>query len=125
MLYDVLTPSEYLAALEDDWRKAHLLEIRAKILDREPGLVERINFKMLAYGTDDIELFHLNAQRGYVSLYVGNIETIDPERALLSAFSLGKGCIRFRKTANLKDPGLDTFIERALSLFKAGNPVDC
>lgn len=125
MLYDVKTPSEYLESLEDDWRKSHLLRIRDMILEAAPKIVERINYKMLAFGSDADELFHLNAQQAYVSLYVGNIETIDPDRALLSAYSLGKGCIRFRKTSDLDDPGLKTFIDRALGLYGGGNAVDC
>ncbi|MEM6554677.1 MAG: DUF1801 domain-containing protein [Pseudomonadota bacterium] len=125
MLYDVNSPSEYLESLEDDWRKSHLNRIRAMILAAAPRIVERINYKMLAFGTESEELFHLNAQRSYVSLYVGNIETIDPDRELLSAYSLGKGCIRFRKTSNLDDPGLKTFIDRALELFREGDAIDC
>ena len=87
MLYDVISSSDYLETLEDDWRKAHLMKIRDMILDAAPKIVERINYKMLAYGTDTVELFHLNAQKGYVSLYVGNIEKIAPEPRILSAFS--------------------------------------
>ena len=125
MLYDVKTPSEYLESLEEDWRKSHLLKIRNMIQKAAPKIVERINYKMLAFGSDTEELFHLNAQQAYVSLYVGNIETIDPDRKLLSAYSLGKGCIRFRKTSDLDDPGLKTFIDKALDLFREGDAVDC
>lgn len=125
MLYDVKTPPEYLELLEDDWRKSHLLKIRAMIQEAAPKIVERINYKMLAFGSDTEELFHLNAQQAYVSLYVGNIETIDPDRKLLSSYSLGKGCIRFRKTSDLDDPGLKTFIDKALDLFREGDAVDC
>lgn len=125
MLYDVNSPAEYLESLEDDWRKTHLSKIRDMILKAAPKIAERINYKMLAFGTKSEELFHLNAQQAYVSLYVGNIETIDPDRELLSAYSLGQGCIRFRKTSNLDDPGLKVFIDRALELFQEGDAIDC
>lgn len=125
MLYDAETPSDYLDALDEDWRKDHLLKLRALLLDIAPELVERINYKMLAYGSDTEELFHLNAQRGYVSLYTGNIESVDPERSLLSAFSLGKGCIRFRKTSDLDDPGLKTFVEKAVLMWRNGSRINC
>ncbi|MEM9053729.1 MAG: DUF1801 domain-containing protein [Pseudomonadota bacterium] len=125
MLYDVDTPHAYMEALDEDWRKQTLLNVRDMILKAEPGLVERVNYKMLAYGSETRELFHLNAQSAYVSLYVGNIETVDPGRTLLSAFSLGKGCIRFRKSANLSDPGLAKFIEQAVALWRKGDAIDC
>jgi len=125
MLYDVKTPEAYLEALEDDWRKSHLLHIRSLILGVAPDLLEKINYKMLAFGTEGQEVFHLNAQRGYVSLYVGNIERIDPDRSLLSGYSMGKGCIRFRKTANIDNPNLVTFIEKVIDMWRDGAPTGC
>ncbi|MEM8988555.1 MAG: DUF1801 domain-containing protein [Pseudomonadota bacterium] len=125
MQYDAHTPAAYLEALEDDWRKAHLLKIRDLLFAAAPELVERINYKMLAYGSEEEELFHLNAQRAYVSLYVGNISLVDPDHELLSKFSLGKGCIRFRKTSDLEDADLQKFIAKAVAMWREGVAIDC
>ncbi|MEM8937535.1 MAG: DUF1801 domain-containing protein [Pseudomonadota bacterium] len=125
MQYDAKTPTDYLDALSDDWRKSHLLKIRDLLFHAAPDLIERIHYKMLAYGDDAEELFHLNAQRGYVSLYAGNIDAVDPDRVLLSAFSTGKGCIRFRKSSNLDDDGLKSFIEIAVSKWRDGASLGC
>jgi hypothetical protein len=47
MQYDVETPSEYLTALEEDWRKEKLLDIRDIIFSKAPEIVEIIECKML------------------------------------------------------------------------------
>ncbi len=74
MQYDVKTPSEYIKVLNDDWRREKLEEVRALIKSKAPSLSEGINYKMLSYGDKNGNVFHLNAQKHYVSLYVGNVE---------------------------------------------------
>ncbi len=76
--YDVSTPAEYFEMLEDDWRKDKVLQIREMILKAAPEIDEVILYKMLSYGNEKTEnyVFGLNAQKNYVSLYVGNIERI-------------------------------------------------
>lgn len=104
MQYDVDTPNEYLELLEEDWRKEKLLRIREMILKHAPELNESIRYKMLNYGileTDDY-LFALNAQKHYVSLYVGDVLIVDPSGDMLTDFNLGKGCIRVRKTIDIE-----------------------
>lgn len=118
MQYDVDTPEAYLALLEDDWRRARLLELRAILLGH--GLEECIRYKMLGYRVGDEVSFQLNAQKGYVSLYVGEIAKIDPDGSILKVASHGKGCIRFSKTTAVKDSGVVEFVERALELARQG-----
>lgn len=48
--YDVSTPTEYFEALEEDWRKEKVLEIREMILEYAPDIDESIRYKMLNYG---------------------------------------------------------------------------
>ncbi|GAA4272895.1 DUF1801 domain-containing protein [Aquimarina gracilis] len=84
--------------MEEDWRKEKVILIHNMIL-KEQGLKEYINYKMLAYGDGKQEpLLHLNAQKNYVSLYVGNIDKVEKARELLNPFDMGKGCIRIKKT---------------------------
>ncbi len=125
MQYNAATPQEYLNQLENDWRKEKLEQVRAMILNSAPELVEDIEYKMLSFGNGQQSLFNLNAQRNYVSLYVGNIGKIDQGRELLSDFDLGKGCIRIKKNVKLDETQLDVFIRKAIALWKKGKDLGC
>ena len=125
MLYDAPSPDAYLAALEEDWRKDTLLRLRALIRNEAPDLEERMHYKMLGYGLGDRYVFHLNAQKGCVSLYAGNAAKIDPQGTLLDGLSVGKGCIRFSKTKSVPGTRIDDFIARAIALWRAGGDTGC
>lgn len=125
MLINAKTPSEYLDKLEHDWRRSKLLEIRDVITKHAPGLEESIHYKMLGYGVGDDYVFHLNTQRAYVSLYVGNISKIDPEGELVHGLSVGKGCIRFNKSVNVSSIRLSEFVSRGYEMWLKGSDVDC
>lgn len=125
MQYSAKNPKQYLDQLEEDWRKEKLLAIREMILAEEPKLQEGLEYKMLRYGSDDSSIFHLNAQKNYVSLYVGNIEKIDNGRELLKGLDLGKGCIRVKRSVNLEETQLQEFISKAITAWKAGEDVSC
>jgi len=123
--YDVQTPEEYLNALDDDWRRSTLLELRALVKACAPELVEGISYKMLSYGDGERFVFGLNAQKHYVSLYVGDIRKIDPDGVLLAGLNVGKGCIRFTKSKPVAKTRVAEFIERAVELWRRGEDVDC
>ena len=123
MQYDVETPEAYLALLTDDWRRSRLLELRDLLLGN--GLEECIRYKMLGYRLGDEILFQLNAQKSYVSLYVGEIAKIDPDGSILKVTSHGKGCIRFSKSTTVPESGVARFVERALELGRQGVYLGC
>ncbi len=125
MQYDVSNPQEYLEALDLDWRKEKLQELRDIILQQDSAIRETISYKMLCFKLNDSELFHLNAQRGYVSLYCGNTKKIDPEGELLKGLNIGKGCIRFTKTKDISKTSIESFISRAVLLVKEGIDIGC
>lgn len=125
MQYDVETPQQYLEALEPDWRKEKLEALRNIIRASAPELVEGIDYKMLSYRDERGILFGLNAQKHYVSLYVGDISKIDPDGSLLEGLNVGKGCIRFTKTKEIGDTRIREFIERAVDLWRRGEDIDC
>ena len=125
MQYDVKTPEEYLEVIEADWRKDKLLTVREMIKAADPALVEGISYKMLSYADDKGDVFCLNAQSGYVSLYIGDTKKVDPSGELLKGFNLGKGCIRIKKTIDLESTGLNEFIQKAVAIRQAGGDVDC
>ncbi len=125
MQYDVKTPQAYLDALEDDWRKQKLLNLRQLILDSNSELQEVINYKMLGYRLGEELVFHLNAQKNYLGLYVGNISKIDPSGSLLADYNLGKGCIRISKTKAEDSPNMIEFIHLATKLAATGGDHSC
>ena len=125
MQYEVNTPAEYLEALEKDWRKETLLQIREIIKGKDPDLQEEIEYKMLGYRDDRGVIFHLNAQKNYVSLYLGNSSKVDTDGSLLKGLNLGKGCIRFKKSIAVSDTRIDEFIEKAIQLWKDGEDIGC
>ena len=125
MQYDVSSPHEYLNSLPEDWRKETLEELRALILEQSSELEECINYKMLCYRLSGNAVLHLNAQKGYVSLYVGNIEKIDPEKAMLDGLNIGKGCIRFSKSKRVGATRIDEFIAKSVELAEMGMDLDC
>ena len=125
MLSDANTPDEYIDQLGDDWRCATLLKIRSIVLGQLPPLEERMHYKMLGYGIGDDFVFHLNAQKAYVSLYVGDASKIDPAGELLSGLNVGKGCIRFSKTIEVSQTRVDEFIARAVRLWREGEDIGC
>jgi len=125
MQYDAKTPKEYLELLDDDWRKEKLLMIRQFILENAPELEEGIQYKMLCYGSGSSKLFHLNAQKSYVSLYVGNIEKIENAKEFLTGLDYGKGCIRIKKSVDLHKSRLEDFVKKAIETWRAGGDTSC
>lgn len=125
MQYAAETPEAYLDQLEDDWRREKVLELRELISKSVPSIEEHIHYKMLGYALDGEYVFHLNAQKNYVSLYAGNTAKIDPDGELLKGLSIGKGCVRFSKSKPVAQTRIAEFIERAISLKTAGVTFEC
>ena len=125
MTYDVATPEEYMNLLEPDWRKEKVIELRKIIKGLFPELIEGIEYKMLAYGNGIKNIFNLNAQKGYVSLYVGNIDKVENARELLKDFNMGKGCIRIKKSVVLSETNIDVFIKEVIKTWDSGGNTDC
>lgn len=125
MQYDVQTPEEYLSRLEDDWRRDKLLELRELILKHGPDLTVGIDYKMLSYRDDRGIAIALNAQKHYVSLYVGDIAKVDADGTLLAGLNVGKGCIRFNKSVAVADTRIEEFIRRALDMWRRGEDIEC
>lgn len=125
MLSSAKTPQEYMAQLDDDWRGATLTSLRQIILEQGPKLQEKMNYKMLCYCDGETAVFHLNAQKNYVSLYVGNASKIDPDGTLLAGLNIGKGCIRFKKSNEVSNTQIDKFIARAIEFWQQGEQMEC
>jgi hypothetical protein len=107
MQYEAKTPAEYMDQLAADWRRDKLTELREMILAQGAPLEEGIEYKMLRYGDADGAVFHLNAQKKYVSLYVGDAAKVDPDGTLLEGLNVGKGCIRFKKSVAIAETQIE------------------
>lgn len=125
MQYKASNVSEYMSQLEDDWRKDKLEVLRELIKKKSPDVIEGINYGMLSYNQGDDNIFHLNAQKNYVSLYVGDTKKIDPSNELLKGLNMGKGCIRIKKSTIIEDTNLDSFIELTFARWKEGVDIGC
>ena len=125
MQYDVTTPAEYLAVLADDWRRDTLLQLRALIQDKAPDWQEGIEYKMLSYSDASGVSMHLNAQKNFVALYVGDVAKVDPDGVLLGAMDMGKGCIRFKRTNVVAATGIGGFLDRFIALRARGAELGC
>jgi len=125
MQYDVSTPEEYIEALDNDWRKEKLLQLREIILASSDDIAESINYKMLAFADAQGIICHLNAQKGYVGLYVGDAAKIDIDGTLLQGINCGKGCVRFKKSNNASSDNIKEFVARKIQLWKDGVDFGC
>ncbi|MEP5611605.1 MAG: DUF1801 domain-containing protein [Cyclobacteriaceae bacterium] len=125
MQYEAKTPKEYIDGLEDDWRMEKVEELRQMILSKDESIVEGINYKMLCYGDSTGIFFHLNAQKNYVSLYLGNASKVDKAGALLAGIDAGKGCLRFKKATDISATRLDEFISKTIEMWKNGEDIYC
>ena len=125
MQYNAKTPADYFDMLEPDWRKEKLQQVRELIFKIAPELKEGIEYKMLSYRNESQSIFHLNAQKAYVGLYVGTIDKVKNARELLKDFDMGKGCIRIKKSVNISETDLEEFIQKAVDLYRDGGEMDC
>lgn len=125
MQYEAKSPEEYLQNLDPDWRKEKLETVRQWILNASLSISECMEYKMLAYELNSVNVFHLNAQSAYVSLYVGDIDKVKNAREMLQPFSLGKGCIRIKKSVDLPQTELKRFIEKTIEVWKKGENTAC
>lgn len=70
-------------------------------------------------------VFGLNAQKQYVSFYVGDADKIDASGLLLEGLERGKGCIRFKKKVVVAETKIAKFIARTVELRRSGADVGC
>ena len=124
MQYEASTPKEYINLLDNDWRKDLLFEIRRFILERDSSIIETIEYKMLAFHMSGSTFLHLNAQKNYVGIYVGNISKINHSDDVLKNYDCGKGCVRIKRS-NTFGRDLKKLIESVVDMSKRGEDHSC
>jgi len=87
------TVDEYLAALAAEERIA-LGNLRAVIRSSAPQATESIAYRIPSY-TYRGYLVGIGAQKDHLAFYVSSPPLLEAHASELSAFDVGKGCIRF------------------------------
>lgn len=125
MQYDVKSAAEYLQNLESDWRKDKLMKLREMILQQDDNIVEDIEYKMLRFHLNGKTIFHLNAQKNYVSLYTGDLSKLQGGNYSLEEFDKGKGCLRVKKKNDSLNGNILGFIQQAVKQVIEGHDISC
>jgi uncharacterized protein YdhG (YjbR/CyaY superfamily) len=114
------TISEYLEELPPD-RRAALNELRALIHRVAPKTVEAMKYGLPSFG----ELCALASQRNYMALYVCETDIVKAHLAQLGKVDCGKGCIRFKRIADLNLDIVETILREILKLRQQGIGPSC
>ena len=114
------TISEYLEELPPERRSA-LNELRALIHRVAPQTVEAMQYGLPAFG----DLCALASQKNYMALYVCESDIVKEHLAQLGKVSCGKGCIRFKRLADLNWKSVESILREILELRKQGIGPSC
>ena len=112
--------SEYLEELPAERRSA-LTELRALIHRVAPKTVEAMQYGLPAFG----DLCAFASQKGYMSLYVCEGDIVKAHLAQLGKVSCGKGCIRFKRLADLNLSAVESILREILERRKQGIGPSC
>jgi hypothetical protein len=117
-------PDAWLAAL-DDVRRPQLEALDARIREVAPGLRRYVDRGFLSYGrysykgrsgrSGDWMCIALASNKQYISLYAGPIG-LEPYAARLPKANLGRGCIRFKRLADVDLAVIDEVIRASAAL---------
>ena len=114
------TISEYLEELPPD-RRADLRELRALIHRIAPKTVEAMQYGLPSFG----DLCALASQKNYMALYVCEGDLVKAHLPTLGKVSCGKGCIRFKRLADLNLSTVENLLRDILKLRKQGIGPSC
>ncbi len=114
------TISEYLKELPAD-RCVALSELRALIHRVAPKTVEAMKYGLPSFG----ELCALASQKNFMALYVCESDIVKAHLARLGKVSCGKGCIRFKRIADLNLGAVESILREIVKLRKQGIGPSC
>jgi hypothetical protein len=116
------TPAEYLAQLEEP-RKSDIVALDALIRKNAPKLAPFIQMGILAYGPfrykyesgreNDWFRIGLASNAQYISLYVST--PAEAHKAALPKAKIGRGCIRFKRLADVDQAALKKIIKEVVA----------
>ncbi len=114
------TIDAYLNELVPD-RRAAVEALRGLIHRVAPGTVEAMQYGLPAFG----DLCALASQKDYLSLYVCEGDVVKAHLADLGKVNCGKGCIRFKRLADLNLGAVERILRDILQLRKQGIGPSC
>ena len=114
------TVSEYLEELPAD-RRSDLTELRAVIRRVSPQAAEWMQYGLPAFG----DLCAFASQKNYMALYVCEGDIVKAHLAQLGKVSCGKGCIRFKRLADLNLKSVESILREVLERRKQGIGPSC
>jgi len=114
------TISEYLEELPPDRRSA-LDELRALIRRVAPQAEEWMQYGLPAFG----DVCALASQKNYMALYVCEGDIVKTHLPQLGKVSCGKGCIRFKRLADLNLSSVESILREVLERRKQGIGPSC
>jgi uncharacterized protein YdhG (YjbR/CyaY superfamily) len=101
MQSDAKTVDQYMDEVPEARREA-LTKLRGMCLEILEGYEENMEYGMPGYKREGKEIeVAFASQKQYISFYVLKKEVLDKQREALAGLNLGKGCIRYRKTAQI------------------------
>lgn len=113
----------YIAAAAAE-RQPTLQRLRRLIRETVPNARESIQYGMPAYELKDL-FCAFAAQKHHFSFYLMNENVLEAHRDRLGKLNCGKGCIRFRKDADLPDELVESLVKLAAAENLAGRKTDC
>jgi uncharacterized protein YdhG (YjbR/CyaY superfamily) len=119
MTSNVATVAEYLAELPPS-RRADLEKLRALIRKVAPGISEGMKYGLPHYEG----LCAFASQKQAMSFYAEPV-VVDAYRAQLGRLNCGKGCIRFRKLADLPLDVAESILKSTLARRRKGIAPEC
>ncbi|WP_100658569.1 hypothetical protein [Alteromonas flava] len=102
MQHDIANAQAFMTSLTVEWQNALINDVINYVTELDSSIECFIQYKMLAVGyanssAENQSMCCINAQKNYVSLYVGNVNRVDPTGELSEHFDCGQACVRIRK----------------------------
>jgi uncharacterized protein YdhG (YjbR/CyaY superfamily) len=114
------TIDQYLKELPAERRSA-LSEVRSLIHRVAPHTPEAMQYGLPSFG----DLCALASQKNYMALYVCESDLLKSYLPDLGKVSCGKGCIRFKRLADLNLIAVESLLRDILKLRKLGIGPSC
>jgi uncharacterized protein YdhG (YjbR/CyaY superfamily) len=93
-------------------RRAAIEKLRSLCKQNLAGYEECIEYGMPCYKRKGVPEVAFASQKQYIALYVLKKDVVDEFRSTLSASSIGKGCIRFRRPDKIDFEALTRLLRR-------------
>jgi uncharacterized protein YdhG (YjbR/CyaY superfamily) len=90
----------YLEQLPTE-RRAAIAALRQLCVATLEGYAEGMQYGMPSYAKDGVVEVAFASQKNYISLYILKQAVLDAHRDALRGLNVGKGCIRYRRPAQL------------------------